>query len=418
MKLIDLLATGWAEIRAHKMRSFLSFFAIAIGIATFFYTLSILSQRYRDIERAVELAGKGRLDVSTEHPLDTDQYQELKNMLPEGTSLSFVTEDSFERMYYKNNTISSFLNYGVFPSWADSNFVYRLEGRFINYTDIENKNRVIVLMVFPHEKEERDFWKWSHHNSDEDPPQDIKDFTYRHNLLGQQVTMNDESFTVVGILHAPETKDDPRFPEEKERIVPVFIPHTTWYELQPAWQENFSEKIRVITGDERTVRQAANTVTTFLRSQFGKNEKPEIKFFHETAKARTKEAREDLNNMLFLGLIAMIAGGIGIMNVTMAVIFSRTKEIGIRRALGATRRDILTQFLVEAMLLGFCGSIAGMVLGYGAVLHLAVNTKEMTFSWWVVVLSVLIAISTSFIFALYPAWKASNLKPVDALKYE
>lgn len=116
MKLIDLLATGWAEIRAHKMRSFLSFFAIAIGIATFFYTLSILSQRYRDIERAVELAGKGRLDVSTEHPLDTDQYQELKNMLPEGTSLSFVTEDSFERMYYKNNTISSFLNYGVFPS--------------------------------------------------------------------------------------------------------------------------------------------------------------------------------------------------------------------------------------------------------------------------------------------------------------
>jgi putative ABC transport system permease protein len=106
------------------------------------------------------------------------------------------------------------------------------------------------------------------------------------------------------------------------------------------------------------------------------------------------------------------------MNVTMAVIFSRTKEIGIRRALGATRRDILTQFLVEAMLLGFCGSIAGMILGYGAVLYLANNTKQMTFSWWVVALSILIAISTSFLFALYPAWKASKLKPVDALKYE
>lgn len=418
MKLIDLLATGWAEIRAHKMRSFLSFFAIAIGIATFFYTLSILSQRYSDIERAVELAGKGRLDVSTDHPLDTDQYQELKNMLPEGTSLSFVTDNSFDRLYYKNNTISSFLNFGVFPSWVDSNFVYRLEGRFINYTDIENKNRVMVLMVFPHEKEERDLWKWNHHDPDEDPPQTMKDFTYHHNLLGQQVTMNDESFTVVGILHAPEAKDDPRFPEERETIVPAFIPHTTWYELQPSWQESFSERIRVVTGDERTVRQAANVVTTFLRTQFGKDEKPEIEFFYETAKARTKEAREDLNNMLFLGLIAMIAGGIGIMNVTMAVIFSRTKEIGIRRALGATRQDILTQFLVEAMLLGFCGSIAGMLLGYGAVLHLAVNTKEMTFSWWVVALSILIAISTSFLFALYPAWKASNLKPVDALKYE
>ncbi len=419
MKLIDLLATGWAEIRAHKMRSFLSYFAIAIGIATFFYTLSILSQRYSAIERAVELAGKGRLDVSTDHPLDTDQYQELKNMLPPGSSLSFVTHLDNNRMYYKDYTIDGFFTIGVFPSWVDSNFAYRLEGRFINHTDIENKSRVMVLMAFPHEKEKRRLGEFGQAlDPGETPPVKIRDFSYHHNLLGQQVTLNDETFTVVGILHVPEIKNDPRFPGDREHNVLAFLPHTTWYEIQPAWLDYFSEDIRVVTGSERTVRQASHTLITFLRRHFGKDENPKIDFFHEKVKDQVKRARKDLNNMLFLGLIAMIAGGIGIMNVTMAVIFSRTKEIGIRRALGATRQDILTQFLVEAMLLGFCGSIAGMLLGYGAVLHLAVNTKEMTFSWWVVALSILIAISTSFLFALYPAWKASNLKPVDALKYE
>ena len=74
MKLPDLISTGWTEIRSHKMRSFLSFFAIAIGIATFFYTLSVLSQRYRDIDRAAKISGTGRIDIITEHPLDMTQY--------------------------------------------------------------------------------------------------------------------------------------------------------------------------------------------------------------------------------------------------------------------------------------------------------------------------------------------------------
>ena len=114
----------------------------------------------------------------------------------------------------------------------------------------------------------------------------------------------------------------------------------------------------------------------------------------------------------------MIAGGIGIMNITMVVIFSRTREIGIRRALGATRLDILVQFLVEALLLGLCGALGGMVLGYLAVLHMADNSRQMTFSWWVVAGSIGIALATSFVFALYPAYQAAKLKPVDALKYE
>ncbi len=419
MKLPDLIATGWTEIISHKMRSFLSFFAIAIGIATFFYTLSALSQRYRDIDRAVKISGKGRLDVTTEHPLDMTQYATLKEMLPEHTSISFAPPPVYGQQFtYKNKTVGGFVYTGVLPSWKDASFAYRLEGRFINWKDIANKNRVTLITVYPHEKEKRNLYEYIDNYGNEEKAEEITKFTAQINLLNQQIIFNNETFTVIGLLHAPEIKNDPRFPQDREWSPVLYIPYTTFYDIQPAWREEFSTEIRLVTGNESSVRQAASAIVSFLRSQFGIDEKPQPKFFHDEVKNRIKDARADLNKMLFLGLIAMIAGGIGIMNVTMAVIFSRTKEIGIRRALGATRRDILAQFLVEAMLLGLCGSFAGMLLGYGAVLHMAADARQMTFSWWVVALSVLIALVTSFLFALYPAWQASKLRPVDALKYE
>lgn len=419
MKLPDLIATGWAEILSHKMRSFLSFFAIAIGIATFFYTLSVLSQRYRNIDRAVEISGKGRLDVITEHPLDMTQYNILQEMLPPHASLSFHESGYVSSFTYKDKEVGGFTYNGILPSWKDAAFAYRLEGRFINWQDVANKNRVALITVYPHEKEKRNLHEyiWDEDNETNKPVK-ITEFTSRINLLNQQIVFENETFTVIGLLHALENKKDPRFPQDKEWSPRLYIPYTTFYDIQPGWRENFSTDIRIVTGSESTVRQAAAAVTSFLRAQFGIDEKPQPEFFQDEVKKRVKDAREDLNKMLFLGLIAMIAGGIGIMNVTMAVIFSRTKEIGVRRALGATRRDILAQFLVEAMLLGLCGSLAGMLLGYGAVLHMAADASQMTFSWWVVALSVLIALVTSFLFALYPAWQASRLRPVDALKYE
>lgn len=422
MRLPDLMATGWTEIWAHKMRSFLSFFAIAIGIATFFYTLSVLSQSYRRIGRTAEVAGKGRVETRTNHPLTVVQYKDLKERLPAGSSLAFTSDDYnvqegwWNSLYHKGNQLVGATVYGILPSFKESDFVYRLEGRFINWQDVENKHRVIVLTVFPREvkKSKRRFW-WD--NVDEHI-QKVKEYSEHHHLLHQQVVLHNQTFTIVGILHLPTENEDVRLSRNREWRPTLYIPYTTWYDLYPDENDKRPVDIRVVTGKESTAHTAGGTLTSYLRSQFGPNEKPEIEFFHEKIEERLKEARKSLNNMLFMGIIAMIAGGIGIMNVTMAVIFSRTKEIGIRRALGASRKDILFQFVVEAMLLGLCGAIAGMILGYMAVLHLAEDTSQMTFSWWVVAGSILIALVTSFLFALYPAWQAAKLKPVEALKNE
>lgn len=423
MRLPDLMATGWTEIWAHKMRSFLSFFAIAIGIATFFYTLSVLSQSYRRIGRTAEIAGKGRVETSTQHPLTMAQYKDLQSRLPEGSSLSLMTESDgiglgWDTLFHRNNQLAQGAVLGFLPSWKEADFVYRLEGRFINWHDVENKSRVAVLTVFPREKKPlKTYWSYSGTGAST-PYTALSDYTFRHNLLHQQVTLKDQTFTIVGLLHLPPERNDARLPGKRERYPYLYIPYTTWYDIYPEENDTRQTEIRVITGKESLARVAAASVVSYLRSQFGPNEKPEIEFFHEKIEERLKEARKSLNNMLFMGIIAMIAGGIGIMNVTMAVIFSRTKEIGIRRALGASRKDILFQFVVEAMLLGLCGAIAGMILGYLAVLHLAEDTSQMTFSWWVVAGSILIALVTSFLFALYPAWQAAKLKPVEALKNE
>ena len=119
-------------------RSFLSFFAIAIGIATFFYTLSILSQKYSRLHDAAEIAGAGRLETKTFHPLTLVQYKDLKMRLPEGSSLSFTTEASWVQsgegwntLFHKGNQLVGSIVYGILPSFKDADFVYRLEGRFI-----------------------------------------------------------------------------------------------------------------------------------------------------------------------------------------------------------------------------------------------------------------------------------------------
>lgn len=425
MRLPDLAITGWMEITAHKMRSFLSFFAIAIGIATFFYTLSVLSQKYRQINISSELSGAGRLDTSTRHNLTVFQYKDLMARLPYGSSLSFTTNPSWlgswNRMEYNGQSIVDGQVIGILPTWKDSNFVYRLEGRFFNWQDIENKHRAAIITVFPHEKEERNVMRARYRRSGSDQQKNeinLKDFTERHHLLGQQIMLGGHSFTVVGLLHVPTRIEDYRFPDEQEHASFIYLPYTTWQDLYASERGTDPTQIRVITGKESLADTASKTLYSFLRAQFGTDEKPVIKFFYEKLQQNMKDARKSLNNMLFMGIIAMIAGGIGIMNVTMAVISSRTKEIGIRRALGASRKDILFQFLVEAMLLGLCGSFAGMFLGYLAVLQMAENIRQMTFSWWVVAGSIIIALFTSFIFALYPAWQAAKLNPVDALKHE
>jgi putative ABC transport system permease protein len=140
----------------------------------------------------------------------------------------------------------------------------------------------------------------------------------------------------------------------------------------------------------------------------------------EEIEGQLKETAKYTFAAMVMGAVAMLAGGIGILNVTLAALFARVKEIGIRRAVGATRLDILSQFVAEAVLLGLCGGAAGIGLGLGGIEYLRRSTERelAVLTWYHCVAALAIAGATGLLFSLYPAWKAAALDPVDALRDE
>ncbi|MEK7746833.1 MAG: FtsX-like permease family protein [Elusimicrobiota bacterium] len=146
----------------------------------------------------------------------------------------------------------------------------------------------------------------------------------------------------------------------------------------------------------------------------------EIEDFRETIQGILNHTRQYAIAVMAVGIVAILAGGVGIMNVTLATIFSRIREIGIRRAVGATRMDILWQFVIEAMLLGLFGGIAGTGLGLCGIYYIGrrgMETME-SLQWWHLLATLAISMGAGFVFSLYPAYHASKMDPVEALRYE
>jgi len=116
-----------------------------------------------------------------------------------------------------------------------------------------------------------------------------------------------------------------------------------------------------------------------------------------------------------------VVGGIGIMNIMLVSVTERTREIGIRKAVGASRNDILMQFVIEAMLLGFFGGIAGISLGLTGITYIAAKGMRggaEPLVWWHLLATLGISVGAGFLFSLYPAYQASKMDPVEALRYE
>jgi len=425
MKIAELARSSFTEIRAHKTRSAMTSLSLAIGIAAMLFTFSQTAGMMKRYDDALRLAGPGRLVVS-----------QKQNYVSKGLSIGLTYQDALEirRRYpelhmvsphirswgtrmrldsFKNDGISVF---GITPDWAARDWVYTKRGRFLNARDVAEGARVCVLI-------ESGGWIkkpfWARYF----PEQALTKHISRRDPLGRSVMLGDHLFTVVGVLKEPPKDRDPRwFGRSWGGQGIVLVPATAYQRfLTPDYQKNpeVLDHIDVDTGDAATAALYLRRIKVLLKARHRGEEDVDVKDYREIMQGALKQMRESLLSIMIIGIVAVLASGIGIMNVTLATIFSRVREIGIRRALGATRSDIVWQFVSEAMMLGVIGGVGGTGLGILGIWYLAPKEERMLeISLLHVAGALLIALGTGFLFALYPAYKASRFDPVEALHYE
>ncbi|MFA6318918.1 MAG: ABC transporter permease [Elusimicrobiota bacterium] len=425
LSLGEACKTGLREIRTNKFRSVLSFAAIAVGVASLIYTLAQVKGMQDAMTKAMDLLGPGRMEVEAKRDyvsrglsrgLTTEDADAIRSEFP-SLHMVYPLMGRWGATVHDGQTkIADAMVQGITPDWRKRDWVYTVGGRFLNDWDVRYAARVCVVVV-PGGWIKKPFWAsfWSWKS-------EFEEYSSRHDLLGKDLLIEGRVFKVVGTLKNPPRDEDPRwFSWNQPGIV---IPISTFQKVLGNQNDSAPptavESIVVDTGSQETVARAKASISALLKSRHRGEEDFEVNDMRDMVENELAEAKKWLIAAIILGAVALFAGGIGIMNVTLAIIFSRIKEIGIRRALGASKLDIMAQFLVEAALLGLAGGLAGIGLG---VLGLSTFAKAAdrdvaTVAWYHGLIGMAVAALVAALFALYPAYQASKLDPVDALRSE
>jgi putative ABC transport system permease protein len=291
---------------------------------------------------------------------------------------------------------------GVTSSYQDLGSMTLADGEFISDTDQANRSLVVVLGSSVAETL----------------------FGTTDGVVGQKVRMNGQPFKVIGVL---ESKGGTGFMNQDDQ---VFVPlSTALYRITGGMRFRGSStisQINIKASDSKVVDSVVEDVTQGMRQLHGTVEgADDFTVTSQEATLATATAVTDTLS-LFLGGIAgisLLVGGIGIMNIMLTTVSERTHEIGLRKAVGALRKDIMVQFLVESVVLSFLGGLIGVALGWGiAQLMGSVQISNTTITPVVgldsVLLATLFSMAVGLFFGIYPATRAARLQPVEALRHE
>jgi len=414
-KLRETLGMAFDSIRGHKFRSFLTVLGIVIGVFTAIVIASLLTGMRQSIVSIIEDYGTSNIyafHLSTGPRTGEDRSERLRKpfvvadaeaikLAPAVEAVAVVAPNvGYNGGPFDDNITYQGHNYrwgntqGVTPNYANIVNVNLKEGRFINELDEEQRANVIVIGVNAADAL----------------------FPGQNNIAGTQVRMGGYNFEVIGVLE----KRKAGFFGENEEDNAVFLPFRTAQKVAPAR----GYMLFIIKGRSGQVPEALTQSEEILRRRRHVNFNDPNNFDIKTAD-KFIEQFDSITAMVGLIAIAisslgLLVGGIGVMNIMLVSVTERTKEIGVRKAIGARRKDIVRQFLFEAMMLTFLGGVLGVILSVGIsqLLMLLIPSMPAAIPTWAVVSGLSVSIGVGLIFGVWPARKASRLDPIECLRYE
>jgi putative ABC transport system permease protein len=413
----ETLRMALDSVRSHKFRSFLTVLGIVIGVMTAITIASILTGLRQNIVSIIEEYGTNNIyafHLSTGPRTGEDRSERLRKPLTPADAEAIQTQASaveevglkapnigYSGGPFDDNVSYNGHNYrwgdtqGVSANYAGITNIAIKEGRFITESDDQQRANVMVIGVnaadalFPGQTTQ---------------------------IAGTKVRMGGINFEIVGVLE----KRKAGFFGENEEDNAVFIPFRTAQKVAPA-RGYLLLIIKSRAGQTTEALQQSEDILRRRRTvKFGDPNNFDIKTADKFI-----EQFDSITAMIGLVAIAisslgLLVGGIGVMNIMLVSVTERTKEIGVRKALGARRKDIVRQFLFEAMTLTFLGGILGVILAVGIskLVMLLIPALPASIPTWAVISGLTVSVGVGLLFGVWPARKASRLDPIECLRYE
>ena len=413
MTLDDIKESGlmaFDTLRANKLRSSLTILGVSVGVITVIFMVSIIQGLNKAFADQIESLGSNTIFVAKFEPsfgrppgpdeihrkdLTMDDAEALRREAPSIAGVSPVHRMIAATMRYQEKQTDTPILFGVTPYYEFVQSQYVASGRFVNDIDMQDRSNICILGVdvkralFPYE----------------DP-------------VDKEVRINGNPYRVVGVMESLGNF----FGQSRDNS--IFIPVTTfdkYYPDRPFPEVVFFVIVRPVS--RAHVKSAIDEITDILRRR--RRVPPEAP---NNFGISSQDSLLDVYNQLTgatalvltsISFVALMIGGIGVMNIMLVSVTERTKEIGIRKAVGATKLNILSQFLIEAVVLTGIGGLAGLAVG--EIASLLMNKYSPLPAYvplWAIGVGVGISAAVGIVFGLWPAWKAARLDPIEALRWE
>jgi putative ABC transport system permease protein len=409
MNLLETLRLALSSLSANKLRSGLTMLGIAVGVFSVIGVMTVITGLRANIERGlnvlgansfqfskfpvtINFSGAGGQRFANRRDITYDEAERFKELIHETAEVSLTLFRGGRRVSYGDQRTNP--NIGFVGT--DENFIASRnfeigQGRNLGADDVAFGRSVVVLGV-----------------------DIVRKLFLNEDPLGKRVRIDGQTYTVVGVLASKGSA----FGQSQDNF--AMIPITQYLEsygrsrsvgvnVQARSQEELEATQEIAIGMMRLVRQLdpedSNDFEVFSNESL-------IESFNKIAGVVAVGA-------FVISAIALLASGIGIMNIMLVSVTERTKEIGIRKSIGAKQQNILTQFLIEAVMLSLVGGTAGITVGIGAGNIVAkMLSAALVFPWGWAVTGLTVCSVIGVVFGFYPAWKAARLDPIEALRYE